>query len=149
MSRLTTMAGFTLLELLVVIGMVGIISGIVSYQLKDLDNPAANGAAQVMTFIKKTRAKALATTYAYRLQPTADGTGLETEYAGSCNSTTFTPDNNLLLELPNTAAFTSNTWSLCFAPRGTSTSSEDITITDPRSSVTIQVAMGGGMRKLP
>jgi prepilin-type N-terminal cleavage/methylation domain-containing protein len=147
-SKLVSMAGFTMLELMVVLAMMGAISGMAAYQLKQLDNPAENSAAQVMSFIKKTRAKALATTYAYRVRPKANGLELETHYAISCTSTTFTADTSLALKLPRTAAFNSNAWSLCFAPRGTLATSQDISITDSKRTVTVQVAMGGGMRKI-
>jgi len=140
--------GFTLLEMMVVLSMIGIITGMAAYQLKQLDNPAQTSAAEVMTFLKKSRAKALASTYAYRVRPKSNSTELETHYAISCSSTTFTLDSNLSLQLPDTASFGSNSWSLCFEPRGTLATSQDILISDPKQSVTVQVAMGGGMRKI-
>lgn len=140
--------GFTLFELLIVLLMGGLLTGIASYQLKELDNPAQNSAAQVMTFLKKSRAKAIATTYAYRVRPKSDSTELEAHYAISCSSVAFTLDSSLTLKLPRTATFDSNSWSLCFAPRGTLATSADIVISDPKRAVTVQVAMGGGMRKL-
>jgi len=133
---------------MVVLGMAGILTGMASYQLKELDNPAQNGAAQIMTFLKKSRAKALATTYAYRIRPKSNSTELEAHYANSCSSTTFTLDGSLALKLPSTSTLASNSWSLCFAPRGTLSTSTDIVISDPKRSVTVQVAMGGGMIKL-
>lgn len=145
---LSSTRGFTLFELLIVLAIGGILTGMASYQLKELDNPAQNSAAQIMTFLKKSRAKALATTYAYRIRPKSNSTELEAHYAVSCSSTTFTLDSSLALKLPRTVTFNSNTWSLCFAPRGTLSTSTDIAVTDPKRSVTVQVAMGGGMRKL-
>ena len=146
-SSLTRAHGFTLIELMVVMAIGGILTGMAAYQLKELDNPAQNSAAQVMTFLKKSRAKALATTYAYRVRP-KNSTELETHYAISCSSATFTLDSSLGLKLPSTASLSNTSWSLCFAPRGTLSTSFDIVISDPKRSVTVQVAMGGGMRKL-
>jgi prepilin-type N-terminal cleavage/methylation domain-containing protein len=140
--------GFSLLEMMVVMALVGIMSGYASYRLSEMDNPAENSAAQVMTFMKKSRAKALATTYAVRVRPKSNSTELETHYATSCTASTFTLDSSLTMKLPRTATFQSNTWSLCFTPRGTLTTSNTVVLVDPKRSVSVQIAMGGGMRKL-
>lgn len=142
----TKEGGFTIVELLVVVGIVGVLSGTAVYALRSLDDPASNGAAQLMTYIKKTRAKALATTNAYRIRPKSDGVTIEAQSAVSCTSATFTTDSTMNLKLPTQARVASTTWSICVTPRGTLSTSENVGIADTDSSKTLQIAMGGGMR---
>ena len=141
-----TERGFTLFELLVAVGFAGILSSTVVYSLRDLNSPSDNASAQVMTYLKKARAKALATTFALRVGPSSNGRQLTAGYADSCTATTFTSDPEMTFNLPTDATFADPTWRLCFSARGMLSTDADIEIEDPKKSVVIEVALGGGMR---
>lgn len=140
-------AGFSVIEMMVVVGMLGIMSGFLAYGYKELDRPAENGALQTMGLIKKARAKALATTWAYKIQPNGGGTGITSSYAKNCSAATWTDDAKLRLTLPQGVHFNSTGWTICFTTRGLTDSSATINISDANGlTKTVSLAAGGGTK---
>ncbi len=137
--------GFSVLEVMVSVAMLSVLSGMALFQMKDTIKPAQNAASQIVAEVKQARAKALATTYAYRLRATSS-TQIVAEYATNCSAAAFTADSALTLNLPKGVTMSSTAWTVCFSSRGTSTTSANITVTDSQMSRTVQIAMGGGVQ---
>ncbi|MCO6431662.1 MAG: prepilin-type N-terminal cleavage/methylation domain-containing protein [Deltaproteobacteria bacterium] len=137
--------GFSVLELLVVMGISAIIFSLAVLDTKSYGNQALNGASTLMGFLKSSRAKALATTQAYTLTATSP-THVASAYSTNCASATQTLDPALSLDLPDGAVFTATPWTVCFTPRGLSDSSIDIQVQDQHSAHTVQVVLGGAIR---
>ena len=136
--------GFTLLELLVSITIVGILMSFATFDYRALENPVQNGAQALMGFMKKTRAKALASTLAYTITAANSGR-IITTYSTVCSGTQ-TADSSLTLNLPSSAHLTDTSWSICYNTRGLSDNSADIVVSDGTTTKTVQVVLGGGIR---
>ena len=137
--------GFTLIELLVAVVILGILGSIAAFNFSELANPAVNGASELAGFIRRARAKALASTMAYTIKPSASNKVITT-YAPTCSTTDQTIDNILTLTLPTSAYLTQTAWSICFNTRGLSDSSANIIVQDDFTQKTVQVVLGGGVR---
>jgi prepilin-type N-terminal cleavage/methylation domain-containing protein len=138
---------FTVIELLVCMALVGIVSAIAIYNMRSFSDPTAEGTGHVMAFLKQSRAKALATTYAYTVKPATSGS-LITTYGISCSSVTQTSDTQMTLALPNGVTFVSTAWSVCYTPRGLASANTNFSIQGNGDSYAVEVALGGGIRKL-
>ena len=143
---LSCSGGFTLIELLVTVSLIAILCGVAAFEYKALNNPQNAAAMEVMTFIKQTRSKAIASTYAYTIKP-ASSTELVTTYGSTC-SAEQTSDNVLKLSLPDGSHLTSTTWSICYEARGLSRNAVDIGVAQESGSRTVQVVLGGAVRVL-
>ena len=140
--------GFSILEILVTFSMVGILTGIAVSNLRTLENPVFTGANQVMGFVKQARAKAIATTSAYTIYPSSSTT-ISARYGKTCADVDTIEDPKLSLELPDGAAFTDTTWSLCFASRGLPTENRQIyvsSLSDSTQTLGVEVYLGGAVR---
>ena len=136
--------GYTLLELLITVSLVGVLMCMAIFNFKALQNPADNGAAQLASFFKVIRAKALASTLAYTVTPQS-ATRIITTRAGTCEGAQ-TDDPTQTLTLPEGSSLVEQAWSICYNPRGLSNSSADIHIQDSDRTRLVQVVLGGGVR---
>lgn len=137
--------GFTILELLTVMAIGSILAGIAVLNLNAFANPSNNGALELMGFIKRARAKAMATTQAYTVAPTSSNS-IVARYAASCSDTTWTDDTELYTTLPSGASLDDTNWEICYSSRGLSADSADITVRDSRATRLVQIVLGGGVR---
>ncbi len=140
----TSSGGFTLLEMLVTISIASTLIALTPFNYRALEDPVKNGSQALMGFMKKTRAKALASTRAYTIKAVSSRRVITT-YGSTCSATQYT-DSTLTLDLPSSAYMTDSTWSICYGTRGLSNSSNDITVTDGSVHKTVQVVLGGGIR---
>jgi prepilin-type N-terminal cleavage/methylation domain-containing protein len=140
--------GFTIVELLLVTAIAGILMGMGVLTLQSMNSPLHNGSAQLLGFFKQARAKAMATTAAYWVQPSSP-TKIMTKFANNCSvdPATATADPQLVLDLPKGVNLTNTSWSLCFSSRGLAASSLTVTLQDVKNkSKSIEVFLGGAMR---
>nr|WP_243093763.1 prepilin-type N-terminal cleavage/methylation domain-containing protein [Thermus thalpophilus] len=148
--------GISLLELLVALAVLGIAGSIAALNLRPLYNPLQDSVSRTEGYLKQVRAKAMATTSAYRISLRQDGKGLEASYANKCNASTFTTDLQLRLELPTevTISIRPAGASLCFNSRGllvlinggNPPQEPTLTLQDNRGRVaTLAVLLGGGV----
>lgn len=141
--------GFTLLELLVVLAIFGTLIGVASVTMFSARNPLAEATQIVEGSLRQSRARAMASTSAYRLSATA--TGFIAETANTCGAATWTADERYSIELPENVVFLDSTWQVCFNGRGVADRSIDFDMryTDPRtqdqSTATITVFLGGAI----
>lgn len=139
--------GFTLIEMLVTLGVASSISLIAVANLKSFYNPAVSGAAELASFIKQTRARALTNITTYTVRPTSSNRIITTS-GTSCAPEVQVSAPQLTLRLPTGANLNDLTWSICYTTRGISQSSADIVVQDSEGSQTVQVVLGGGVRVL-
>jgi prepilin-type N-terminal cleavage/methylation domain-containing protein len=144
--------GLTLVEILVTLGVIAVALSIAALNLRPLGNDLQNATTEVASNLKQLRAKAMATTSAYRLVYRS-ATTLEAQWAKTCSATSWTTDARLKVELREGVRFTtpsqsttSGTSLVCFNSRGQSTQSLSLTLQDEKSrSRQVQVFLGGGV----
>lgn len=145
MQILKAQEGFTLIELMVVMSISAILLGYSVLQLQELTRPAESAAAQVGSFFKAARAKALSTTSAYTVRPDS-ASRLVAESSTTCGATTSI-DQKLVLELPSFVLFTTVGWSVCFDSRGFPDTNLLVAVEDDFGEQhSIEVFLGGGVR---
>ncbi len=139
-------SGLTLLELLVTLSLVLILGGIAIPQMMQFNSASQNAAALIASFSKQVRAKAIASTSAYRMKPSGSGT-LITEYAINCNSSTWTADIKNRLYLPNNSSLVGTNWDICFNSRGLPDGNLEITVREQTGGTkTVEIMLGGATR---
>jgi len=144
-SRTKKMAGFTIIELTVTLGIAGILMGMAWVSLQEMMNPAQSGAATLASFFKEARARAISTTAAYTVQPVSP-TEIHAFYSPRCGEA-LTQDNRLILNLPDTVSLTDITWSICYNSRGIPTSGLNVEIVDANDGeMMVEVFFGGAVR---
>ena len=141
-------AGFTMIELLVILAVLGIAIASASLFLKPAAAPLQSATVLTEGYLRQIRARAMSTTSAYRLAP-IDETRLGAAYAETCGATTWTDDPDYELELPEEVELSATTWSLCFNSRGLASSNLTITLQqDQFGTRDIEVLLGGTSRVL-
>ncbi len=148
-----TARGFTTVELLIVIAIIGILATIAALNLRPFSNHAENGANAISAGLKQARARAMATTSAYRLVY-ASPTELEASYATSCDAGSWTREPTYDIAVEDTAQIelsgddSSDGWELvaCYNSRGFAEASRLITVVDNRDNTrTVEIFVGGGV----
>ena len=143
--------GVTMLELLVVLGMLGVIFSIAFINLRPLSNPLQNSVAQTSGFLRQVRTKAMASTSAYRVLLRNNQT-LYVEYAFNCaggGTAGWREDRSIKeLTLTENVVFTNTaTPLLCFNSRGQSDTALILTLRNPENKTrTVQVLLAGGIQ---
>lgn len=138
--------GFTLIELCVVLSMTAIIMTIGISNLRTLENTLENAAAQVSSFMKLARSKAISTTSAYTLRPVSPFR-IQSLVGSSCGDPAPVADATLVLDLPVGSSLQDTDWSVCFNSRGFPDQSLSIDLTDKDMRLrTVEIFLGGGIR---
>lgn len=141
--------GFTILELLVIMVIVGILAGIAALNLTRLDNPLDNAQRQIKATLSAARASALSTTSAVRLRPSTTGLNLIAESANTCSAASWTAQTSLSYQLPDKVTFVTPL-TLCFTSRGLAESNIIYTVRDDQGRTRrTEVMLGGLTRNLP
>jgi type IV fimbrial biogenesis protein FimT len=136
--------GFSLIELLVTLGIVGIALGIGLMYLAPLLAPVDEAAIELEGVFRHARARALATTSAYRVRPDS-ATGVRSDTAENCTGGTWTPESTLAF--PRQVTMTDTSWSVCFNSRGLASTDLVVTLTHPEYQTRqVEVMLGGAAR---
>ena len=138
-------SGFTLIEMLLVLGIMTILSGIAVLNVRKFNNASANAANEIASLVKRGRAYAMTSTTTIKIAPISS-TAIQATSASTCAATTRTTINELGLSLPSGANLLASDWSICFTSRGLSQESLNIGINDRSITRTVQVVLGGGIR---
>ena len=135
--------GMTLAEVLVVLAIMGLAIAATALYLTPFEAPVESGATQLAAFMRMSRARAMATTSAYRVLPDGDG-AVRTMVATTCSDSTWTPDTDRTLTLPDDVTLASTSWLVCFNSRGISSNNVVITVQNPEfGSEQVEVLLGG------
>ena len=114
------------------------------------ENGAENGAAEVATYIKQVRARAMSSTLAYEILPSGNGT-IVARFATTCSAGAgmWTMDSNLSLDLPHGVVMNNTSWITCINSRGLPDNNFTIQIEDDQSSQwDVELLLGGAVRIL-
>ncbi len=140
--------GFTLVELMVVVAILGVVLGIGFMNLRTLSGDLKNTANHVAGAFKQARAKAMATTSAYRVVKKS-ARRLELEYANACGSDAWTTDARLVLEFDPRVKVQmqgEDAELLCFTSRGVADQNPSLTLKDERGkTMIVEVLLGGAV----
>ena len=138
--------GFTLFELVAALGLSAVLMGLAAMALKDLDDPLKNGSAELASFFKQTRARAVSTTSAYTIIPVSS-TRVEAQFSAKCSDVDQTADARMVLDLPDGAQLADSSWSLCYNSRGLPDGNLTFTVNDGGGDFrTVEVFLGGAVR---
>lgn len=141
--------GFTLIEVLVTLSLSAALLGITAASLREYNKSSKNALSLIQGFIKQTRIKGISRTAAYKIYADSSGKKILTSFADKCSSTTFIPDNSLVLEMPAGTKLLTPTWSVCFNARGLTESNVTITfVTEDSGSKSVEILLGGGTREV-
>lgn len=146
--------GYTLFELLIVIAIIGIMSGFGIYSFLNLKNSARDTTQTVLGALTQARTGAMTNTLAYRILYRNGAFMLQS--ALSCAATTgWTDINTNFVELPSDVTVTttapitgaSANVVVCYTARGLAVASTDVTLVDTKNhSYTLKSYYGGAVR---
>lgn len=136
--------GVSLLELIVVLGLIGILATTATSSIGSLDSPLSNAAFSSSHYLRLARARAISTTSFVRVAPTSTSTIVATT-GDSCTATQTVIDN-LSMNYDEGVTLGATDWHLCFTPRGLSDEHITFSFSHESGTKTIEVALGGGIR---
>lgn len=138
-------AGFSMMELLVSICIIGIVVATAVSNLKELNDPLSNAGFAVGHYLRLARSRAISQTLAIQVAPVS-ATVISASSSDSCEND-MTPMTDLAVELPTGTRIADLDWSICFTPRGFSP--ENVLfeiIADDGNRKTVEISLGGGAR---
>lgn len=140
-------AGFSLIEMLFTVSIIGILLSTSISNLMVLERPLVSAASNTAGFLKQARAKAVATTSAYRVFPSDTGT-VNVQSGLNCDAAA-TDEQALNMELPSDVYFSDTDWEICFTPRGLADDNVVINLQDVGGqSKQVEIYVGGAIRLL-
>jgi type II secretion system protein H len=143
--------GFTLIEFLVVVAVIGIVAAIAALDVRPLNNEARNAASEFASTVRQTRARAMATTSAYRLVLVANDRVVVETRATCDGSETWVAEPRLEFSARDgtrlVAGASVGDEIACFSSRGIATADPDLTFRDGRGrEATVTILAGGAVR---
>lgn len=145
-KRALCQRGYSLLELMVVLALVAITSGIAIANLRELQDPVKTGASQLSGFIKQVRSRAMSATQAYLIMPASSDRVMALR-ANTCSALEWQSDSKLVLDLPSGVSLNAQDWDICFSSRGFPDDNIRIAISDLDSRQReVEVLLGGSVR---
>lgn len=137
--------GATLFELLTMLSLIGILSGIALSNIRTMTKPLTNAVVSTEQFLQLVRSRAISGTEIYKVQPSGS-TEIHVFRGSTCAGST-TPVSDLTLELPAGSRLLDTSWFVCFNARGRADASIAFDLSDHDSRTkTIRIALGGGIR---
>lgn len=152
-GRATTRHGFTLLELLVIVSMIGLLLTIAAPNFRGLGYDLESAARETAGYFRLVRAQAITTTSAYRVVVASD-TRLRAEFARTCTEPDelWEEDRRHSLQLREQtflqgAEIQPEAVLLCFNTRGLADANPVLTVRKlGGDAFEVEVFLGGGVR---
>ncbi|MBX7138199.1 MAG: prepilin-type N-terminal cleavage/methylation domain-containing protein [Oligoflexia bacterium] len=138
-------AGYSLMEMLVVLALISIIAATALSDLKVLENPLSSASANITHYLRLVRSRAISQTKAIKVTPSGYRR-LSASSAESCTSEVFTPVTDLTLDLDDDIALRTNDWHVCFSQRGLADAHVIFEFYSSTGDRTVQIALGGGIK---
>jgi hypothetical protein len=139
-------SGVSILELLVVILILAIfITMGTAIDFKPLRNPLVTDSANLSSFLKLVRSKAIGTTSAMHIQPESITT-IKVIQGTTCDTINPTDDADFRFTLSPEVLFLGQEWSTCFTSRGLANENIEIPIGHQGQIRTVEIMLGGGSR---
>ncbi len=111
----------------------------------EINRPLTNTGFEITHYLRLARARAISQTQFIKIHPSSNFQ-LVSASGESCE-TASNSISNLTLNLSNDTSLISNSWEICFTPRGLSNTSYSFQIRDELSHTRdVQIALGGGVR---
>lgn len=149
--RLRLRPGYTLLEALLVLAIMGIVAGMTATSFRELANEFDSAVSETSAYMRLTRHRAIAKTSAYRVVLVSQNQ-LRAEYANTCESDVWTVDDQALLFLEGRTTLEvqdvlPNQAFVCFSSRGVASASSTLVLRDPRGRYAeLEIFVGGGVK---
>lgn len=141
------------MELLVVVGILGVLMSVALTTFRDLNNDARSSAQQINSALTRARMKAMSSTAAVRVNIT--GNNLVVDTAKQCTESAATswttlPDYRVTLPPRTTVTLAANSPAICFTSRGYAQAQATVNVVDVRNrSASVVVYLGGATKVLP
>lgn len=148
--------GFTLLELLTVLAIIGILLGVTAMNLSGFQRPALSDARSLASTVKAARSAAIASTGAVQVRFDTATRTLSARRGASCAATTWTnlPASSRVELNPKVVMLTPlrpDPWQVCFDSRGVADSAPTLQLRDQNGTTvyTLAVFLGGAVKVSP
>lgn len=147
-------AGFTLIEAIIVMLLVGVVLTIAAPSLRGVGKELESAASEAAAVFRQTRSAAMARTAAYRVSVVSP-TELRGEFASTCGSTTWETDTRVRLDLRDGIVMAGDSIIagkslVCYSSRGLGDASPTFTVRDRRGrEFRIDVFVGGAVDVAP
>lgn len=150
-------AGFTLLEVLVVLAIFGLLFSLAGWSYLSTRNPPRDAARAVHAALFTLRSQAMSNTQARRMVLVSDKELLlqSALSCGEANPTKWTQVGSVPLDagprpltlVADGPVLTGTTrLVVCFTPRGQASQAGSLRVSDPKRGYLVEVALGGGVR---
>jgi prepilin-type N-terminal cleavage/methylation domain-containing protein len=146
-SQVRRSNGFSLIELLIVIAIIGILSMVGVMALKGLNNPLSDESSRLNQQLRQVRTRAILSTSAIKLElKSGSTTQLLAKRAKSCSAiaTDWTDVSELNITLVSDVTFGS-VGILCFEPRGTTSGASAIELSYQTKSRWLDIYTAGAV----
>lgn len=145
--------GFTMIEMVMVLVIVGIMASIVAPTFRGMSNDLENGVREGASFLRLARAQAMATTSAYRMRA-ASASVFQGEYARGCDDDEdeWVADARVRWELRDGVqvgggGVQADSVIVCYDSRGQANASPSLVLVEPSGDAgRIDVFLGGTVR---
>ncbi len=147
-------AGFTLVEVILVVILLGVLLSVAAPSFKGYENSLPTAARQSASFFRQTRSLAMARTAAYRVVVVSP-TELRVDFASTCNSAAWQTDPRVRLDLTEKitmegADIVAGTTLVCYSSRGIGNNSPSFLLRDRRKNAhRVDVFTGGAVVTTP
>jgi hypothetical protein len=139
-------SGVSILELLVVVLILAIFVTMgTAIDFKPLRNPLVTDSANLASFLKMVRSKAIGTTSAMRIQAESITT-IKVIRGTTCDTINIEADADYRFTLSPGVLLLDQEWSTCFTSRGLANENIEIPIGHQGASRRIEIMLGGGSR---
>lgn len=139
-------AGFTMIELIVVMALFAVISGIAVSNLRELESPLSNSAFGSSHYLRLVRARAISTTSYIRVDPANSSSLIASRSDQDDCGGTVSAISDLTYTFEEGVTLGATDWYLCFTPRGLSDEHVSFSFSSDAGTRTMQVALGGGVK---